>query len=145
MRQLDRPLEGVGPGRVLDPGRGIDPRWNPTYRFTSPASGRAENSHALSVYMTVRDYPATPEARLALVRAYGPYLVQEWRHRSLPLGDLFHLVHRPGELGASEAQRIHRADQGMVLARGVLGRPVVIVLANTPLRADLVVSRVRFD
>ncbi|MDQ4085727.1 MAG: hypothetical protein M3165_07910 [Actinomycetota bacterium] len=146
MKQLDDPYRGVAtPGGVPDPGEGIDPRWNPTYRFASPASARAENSHALSVYMTVDDYPTTPEARRALVRAYGPYLVQEWLHRRLPLGELFHLVHRPGELGPSDAQRIHRADQGDALAREFGGVPVVIVLANTALRPDLVVSRVRFD
>jgi hypothetical protein len=145
VKQLEDPARGVGPDRVLDPGLGLDPRWNPTYRFSSPSAGRAENSHALSVYMTVDDYPTTPEARRALVRAYGPYLVREWLHRRLPQGELFQLVHRPGELGPSEAQRIHRADQGNALAREFGGTPVVIVLANTPLRPGLVVSRVRFD
>jgi hypothetical protein len=95
--------------------------------------------------MTVDEYPAGDEARRALVCAYGPYLVQEWLDRGLPAGELYHLVHRPGELGPSEAQRIHRADQADALAREFGGVPVVIVLANTPIEPRLVVSRVSFD
>jgi hypothetical protein len=139
MRQLDDPRGGI------DPGRDIDPRWNPTYRFSSPEPAEAQNSHALSMYMSVDDYPTTPEARHALVRTYGPYLVREWLRRKLPLGELFHLVHRPGELGPSEAQRVHRVEHSTAAGRDSDGRSVVIVLTNTPLRPDLVVSRVRFD
>lgn len=126
--------------------RGVDPRWNPTYRFASPAAPpETRSTHALSVYLTVDAYPNTPEARRELVCAYGPYLVEEWLGRGLPPGELYHLVHRPGELGPSEAQRIHRADQASGLAREFGGVPVVIVLANTPINPSLVVSRVRFD
>jgi hypothetical protein len=126
--------------------RGVDPRLNPTYRFASPAPPpRTGHTHALSVYMTVDEYPTSDEARRELVRTYGPYLVQEWLDRGLPVGDLYHLVHLPGELGPSEAQRIHRSDQADALAREFGGVPVVIVLANTPIDPDLVVSRVRFD
>ena len=124
---------------------GVDPRLNPTYRFASPASPpQTGHAHALSVYMTVDEYPTSEEARRELVSTYGPYLVQEWIDRGLPVGDLYHLVHRPGELGPSDAQRIHRADQADALARQFGGTPVVIVLANTPIDPDLVVSRVRF-
>lgn len=127
-------------------GNGIDPRWNPTYRFTSSAPTRSViSTHALSVYTTVGVYPATPEARRALVRAYGPYLVEEWVNRRLPLGELYHLVHKPGELGPSEVQCAHRADQGAALAREFGGVPVVVVLANAPIAPGLVVSRIRFD
>ncbi len=133
-----RQLEGQGPG--------IDPRWNPTYQFTSPTPAvNADNTHALSVYLTVDEYPATPEARRALVSAYGPYLVEEWLDRGLPAGELYHLVHRPGELGPSEAQRVHRVDQAAALAQEFGGVPVAVVLANVALHADFVVSRVRFD
>ncbi len=127
-------------------GRVLDPRWNPTYQFTSPAAPLDSTSaHVLSVYLTVDEYPATPAARRALVRAYGPYLVEEWLRRSLPTGELYHVVHRPGELGPSEAQRIHRADQAAALAQEYGGEAVVIVLANVPLVANLVVSRVVFE
>lgn len=127
-------------------GRGVDPRLNPTYRFASPVPRTyAGHTHALSVYMTVDEYPTSDAARRALVCAYGPYLVQEWIDRALPIGELYHLVHRPGELGPSAAQRVHRADQADALAREFGGAPVVIVLANTPIDHDLVVSRVRFD
>jgi hypothetical protein len=126
--------------------RGIDPRWNPTYQFTSPTRPvQTTNTHVLSVYLTVDEYPTTPEARRALVRAYGPYLVQEWLDRGLPPEPLYHLVHRPGELGPSEAQRIHRKDQGEALAHEFGGVAVAIVLANVPLVPELVVSRVRFE
>jgi hypothetical protein len=129
-------------GRVTE----IDPRWNPTYQFSAPSAPlELTNTHVLSVYLTVDEYPATPEARRALVCAYGPYLVEEWVGRGLPEGDLYHLVHRPGELGPSEAQRIHRADQAAALAEEFGGVAVVVVLANVPLNADLVVSRVVFD
>lgn len=124
--------------------RGMDPR-NPTYQFTAPAyPPQPLDTHALSVYMTVDKYPETYDERRALVCAYGPYLVDEWLSRRLPLSELYHLVHRPGELGPTEAQRTHRADQASGLAREFGGVPVVVVLANTPLDHRLVVSRVRF-
>jgi hypothetical protein len=126
--------------------RGIDPRWNPTYLFASPTRPvDVENTHVLSVYLTVDDYPETYEARRALVGAYGRYLVEEWVQRGLPLGELYHLVHRPGELGPSEAQRIHRSDQAAALAHEFGGVPVAIVLANVPLAPQYVVSRVTFE
>jgi hypothetical protein len=125
--------------------RGIDPRWNPTYLFASPSPPvDVENTHVLSVYLTVEKYPETFEDRRALVCAYGPYLIEEWVERGLPFGDLFHLVHRPGELGPSEAQRIHRSDQAEALAEEFGGVPVVIVLANAQIVPEYVVSRVTF-
>jgi hypothetical protein len=125
---------------------GIEPHWNLTYEFTSAdARGEKDSAHALWVYLTVDEYPATPQARRDLVRRYGPYLVEEWLDRALPVGDLYYLVHRPGDLRPSEGQRIHRADQASAWAREHGGVPVVIVLANTPLRPRYVVSRVRFD
>lgn len=136
-------------GRDSDPRdhhSGIEPHWNLTYEFTSADTGRERDSaHALWVYLTVDEYPSTPQARRDLVRRYGPYLVEEWLDRGLPVGDLYHLVHRPGDLGPSEGQRIHRADQASAQAREHGGVPVVIVLANTPLEPRYVVSRVRFD
>ena len=125
---------------------GLDPRWNPTYMFASPTRPvDVENTHVLSVYLTVDAYPETFEARRALVRAYGPYLVEEWVRRGLPMGELDHLVHRPGELGPSEAQRIHRSDQAAALAEEFGGVPVVIVLTNVVLAPQYVISRVVFD
>jgi hypothetical protein len=127
-------------------GRRLDPRWNPTYLFASPTRAvDVENTHVLSVYLTVDEYPETLEARRALVCAYGPYLIQEWVERGLPGGDLYHLVHRPGDLGPSEGQRVHRSDQAAALAEEYGGVPVVIVLANIPLAPEYVVSRVAFD
>jgi hypothetical protein len=79
------------------------------------------------------------------VCAYGPYLLEEWLERGLPQGELYHLVHRPGELGPSETQRIHRSDQAAALAEEFGGVPVVIALANVPLAPRYVVSRVAFE
>jgi hypothetical protein len=139
-------MRGVDVKQLDASNRGLDPRWNPTYRFAASAPPpQVGHTHALSVYMTVDDYPTSDKGRRGLVHEYGPYLVQEWLDRGLPLGELYHLVHRPGELGPSEAQRIHRADQADALAREFGGVPVVIVLANTPIEPSLVVSRVRFD
>jgi hypothetical protein len=127
---------------------GVDPRLNPTYRFLSapspPRTVRVD-THTLSVYMTVERYPETAEERRALVCAYGPYLVQEWVGRGLPLVPLSYLVHRPGQLGPSEAQCVHRADQADALAREHGGVPVALVLSNGPVPPDLVVSQVSFD
>ena len=143
MRQLQEP------GWVTDPhdrGAGIDPRWNLTYEFTSAPSRRAiDGAHTLSVSVTVDEYPATPQARRDLVRRYGPYLVEEWLDRGLPEGDLYHLVHRPGDLGTSTGRGFHRAQQASALAHEHAGVPVVVVLANTPLEPRYVVSRVHFD
>lgn len=139
MRQLEEHGAGTDP-----PGQGgIDPRWNLTYEFTS-APTRRDGAHVLSMSVTVDEYPATPQARRNLVRRYGPCLVEEWLDRGLPGGDLYHLVHRPGDLGPSEGQRIHRSDQASAHAREHGGVPVVVVLANTPLEPRYVVSRVRF-
>lgn len=142
MRQLQAHDRGTDP---RDHRGGIEPHWNLTYEFISADTrGENESAHALWVHLTVDEYPSTPEACRDLVRRYGPYLVEEWLDRGLPVGDLYHLVHRPGELGPSEGQRIHRADQAFA-ARQHGGVPVVIVLANTPLEPRHVVSRVRFD
>ena len=144
VRQLQEHGRGTDPG---DHRGGIDPRWNLTYEFTSAATRRAaESGHALWVYLTVDEYPATPQARQELIRRYGPYLVEEWLHRGLPVGDdLYHLVHRPGDLEQSQSRRIHRVDQAGALAGEHGGVPVVVVLANTPLAPQYVVSRVHFD
>ena len=131
----------------LDDLKWADPRWNPTYHFTSAApvrTGRV-HTHILSVYMTVDAYPDTSEAKRALAFHYGPHLVQEWVDGGLPLVDLYYLVHRPGELGPSEVQRLHRADQASGLAREFGGVPVVLALSNVPVDRRLVVSKVRFD
>jgi hypothetical protein len=129
-----------------DRGGGIDPHWNLTYEFTATAARAGKDgAHTLSVYLTVDEYPSSPESRRDLVRRYGPYLVQAWLDRGLPAGDLYHLVHRPGELEPSEGRRIHRADQACARAREHGGVPVVVVLANTPLEPRLVVSRVQSD
>ncbi len=137
-------LNGHGPGHEA----GVDPRLNPTYRFVSaPAAPRTVrvDTHTLSVYLTVERYPESAEERRALVSAYGPYLVQEWVDRGLPLVPLSYLVHRPGELGPSDAQRVHRADQANALAREFGGVPVALVLSNGRVAPHLVVSRVCFD
>ncbi len=140
MRQLQAHDARTDPD---DQDGGIDPRWNLTYEFTS-ASTRRDGAHVLSLSVTVDEYPATPHALRDLVRRYGPRLRQEWLERRLPAGDLYHLVHRPGDLGPTESQRIHRGDQASALAREEGGVPVVVVLANTPLEPRYVVSRVRF-
>jgi hypothetical protein len=124
--------------------RRIDPRWNLTYEFASPESARAlVNTHVLSVHTTVSDYPTTAAARRAVVRSYGPGLVEEWISRRLPPGELYHLVHRPGELDGSTSHWDHRSGEPTAPAHDLGGVPVVVVLTNTPLRPDLVVSRVR--
>jgi hypothetical protein len=127
-------------------GTRIDPGWDPTYRFASASADEASavHMHALSVCLTVQEYPTSYSARRELVGAYGPHLVDEWVERGLPLTELYHLVHRPGELGPSEAARVHRRDQADALAEEYGGVPVVIVLANVALAPQLVVSRVSF-
>jgi hypothetical protein len=129
--------------------QGVDPRLNPTYRFASPTPPvGTTNTHVLSVYLLTDEYPTTPQAREALVRAYGPHLVQEWLDRGLPTPPgqpLYHLVHRPGELGPSEAQCLHRKDQADALAHEFGGVAVAVVLANMPVVPALVVSRVVFE
>ena len=142
VRQLQEHDAGTHPH---DQG-GIDPRWNLTYEFTSAPSRRAtDGAHVLWVSVMVDEYPATPQARRELVRRYGPDLVEEWLDRGLPEGDLYHLVHRPGDLGPSEGQRIHRADQASALAREHGGVPVIVGLANTPLEPRYVISLVHVD
>jgi hypothetical protein len=143
VRQLQENDAGTDPHNQ---DRGIDPRWNLTYEFTSaPTRRETDGAHVLWVSVTADTYPGTPQARRDLVRRYGPYLVDEWAQRRLPAGDLYHLVHRPGDLGPSEGQRIHCADQASALARENGGVPVVVALANTPLEPRYVVSRVHFD
>ena len=142
MRQLQEHHRDTDPH---DDGGGIDPRWTLTYEFTATAARRrADGAHALWVYVTVDEYPTTPQARRDLVRTHGPYLVEEWLDRGLPVGDLYHLVHRPGDLGPSEGQRVYRDDQASALAAEHGGVPVVIALANTPLEPRYVVARVHF-
>lgn len=132
----------------MDRGDGADPASNVTYHFTSTTPRprpRTRNTHVLSMHTTVDEYPTSTRARRALVRTHGPRLVQEWIDRGLPAGELYHLVHRPGELEPSEAARVHRADQADALAREYGGVPIVMSLANAPVDPALVVSRVRFD
>lgn len=137
------PTEGTTVRPYAPDSTGIDPCWNLTYQFSSAESSpQVADSHALTVYIAVDEYPATPQARRDLVSAYGPYLVQEWRRRRLPLGrELFHLVHAPGDLEASPARRVHRADQAHAQAQESGGVAVALMLANTPLAPHLVVSR----
>ena len=141
-------LHGNGHGDGHGHDTGVDPRLNPTYRFVSaPAEPRTVrvDTHTLSVYMTVDRYPETPAEQRALVSAFGPYLVQEWVERGLPLVPLTYLVHRPGEVGPSKAQCVHRADQADALAREFGGVPVAVALSNGPVPSRFVVSRVCFE
>jgi len=142
VRQLQEHHRGSDPH---DRGGGIDPRWNLTYEFIATAAcPQADGAHALWVSVTVDRYPTTAHARRDLVRRYGPYLVEEWLDRGLPVGDLYHLVHRPGDLGPSEGQCVYQEDQSSAPAVENGGVPVVIALANTPLEPRYVVSRVHF-
>lgn len=134
--------------RLEGDGGVTEPQWRPTYAFESRVQtrrGTRLDTHMLSVCMTVESYPTSLNARRALSSAHLPHLVDEWVARGLPQDDLHLLVCRPGDLGRTEGQRIHREDQASGLTREFGGVAVVLALANWPVDPDLVVARVRLD
>lgn len=110
-----------------------------------PSTEVRVDTHMLSACITLDAYPTSAPDRRGISQEYGPCLVQEWVDRGLPLDDLYLLIYRPGQIGPSEAQCIHRADQASGLAAEFGGVPVVLALSNTPVDPDLLVSRVCFD